>query len=112
ERIRRVIATEGYDASFAYLQLDKFNAADVAFETTPEHASMLISMRETASAPVDSAQAAIQVIAINGDWLTVLCWQATPHALDALAALPAAHGAARLAVFCARPKAMAALLAE
>ncbi len=112
ERIRRVIATEGYDASFAYLQLDKFNAADVAFEAAPEHASMLISMRETASAPVDSAQEAIQVIAINGDWLTVLCWQATPQALDALAALPAAHGAARLAVFCARPKAMAALLAE
>ncbi|MGB4926137.1 MAG: site-specific DNA-methyltransferase [Giesbergeria sp.] len=112
ERIRRVIATEGYDASFAYVQLDKFNAADVAFEATPEHASVLIFMRETASAPVDSTQAAIQVIATNGDWLTVLCWQATPEALDALAALPAAHGAARLAVFCARPKAMAALLAE
>ena len=67
-------------------------------------------MRETATTPVDSAQAAIQVIAINGDWLTVLCWQATPEALDALAALPAAHGVARLAVFCPRPKALAALL--
>ncbi|MBX9836451.1 MAG: hypothetical protein K2X65_09770 [Burkholderiaceae bacterium] len=60
--------------------------------------------------PVGSAQAAIQVIAINGDWLTVLCWQATPEALDALTALPAAHGVARLAVFCPRPKALAALL--
>ena len=110
ERIRRVIRTQGYDASFAYLQLDKFDAADVAFEATPEHASLLISMRETATAPVDTAQEAIQVIAINGDWLTVLCWQATPEALDALAALPAAHGVARLAVFCPRPKALAALL--
>ena len=110
ERIRRVIRTQGYDASFAYLQLDKFDAADVAFEATPEHASLLISMRETATAPVDTAQKAIQVIAINGDWLTVLCWQATPEALDALAALPAAHGVARLAVFCPRPKALAALL--
>ena len=110
ERIRRVIRTQGYDASFAYLQLDKFDAADVAFEATPEHASLLISMRETATAPVNNAQAAIQVIAINGDWLTVLCWQATPEALDALAALPAAHGVARLAVFCPRPKALAALL--
>ncbi|MDD2712302.1 MAG: site-specific DNA-methyltransferase [Simplicispira sp.] len=110
ERIRRVIANHGYNASFAYLQLDKFAPADVAFEATPEHASLLISMRETATAPVDSAQAAIQVIAINGDWLTVLCWQATPEALDALAALPAIHGAARLAVFCPRPKALAALL--
>ncbi len=110
ERIRRVIRTQGYDASFAYLQLDKFDAADVAFEATPEHASLLISMRETAAAPVDTAQEAIQVIAINGDWLTVLCWQATPEALDALAALPATHGVARLAVFCPRPKALAALL--
>ncbi len=110
ERIRRVIRTQGYDASFAYLQLDKFDAADVAFEATPEHASLLISMRETATAPVDTAQEAIQVIAINGDWLTVLCWQATPEALDALAALPATHGVARLAVFCPRPKALAALL--
>ena len=97
-------------ASFAYLQLDKFAPADVAFEATPEHASLLISMRETATVPVSSAQAAIQAIAINGDWLSVLCWQARPEALDALAALPAAYGAARLAVFCPRPKALAALL--
>ena len=112
ERIRRVIGTQGYNASFAYLQLDKFDAADVAFEATPEHAHVLISMRETATAPVESAQAAIQVIAINGDWLTVLCSQTTPKVLDALAALPAAYGVARLAVFSARPKALAALLQE
>ncbi len=109
ERIRRVIG-QGYDASFAYLQLDKFAPADVAFEATPEHARLLLSIRETATAPVDIAQAAIQVIAIHGDWLTVLCWQATPEALDALAALPAAYGVARLAVFGPRPKALAALL--
>lgn len=118
ERMRRV--SQGYGGKsgytvvqggeFAYLQLDKFDAADVAFEATPEHAHVLISMRETATAPVDSAQAAIQVIAINGDWLTVLCSQTTPEVLDALAALPAAHGVARLAVFSARPKALAALL--
>jgi adenine-specific DNA-methyltransferase len=110
ERIRRVIASQGYNASFAYLQLDKFAPADVAFEATPEHARLLLSIRETATAPVDIAQAAIQVIAIHGDWLTVLCWQATPEALDALAALPAAYGVARLAVFGPRPKALAALL--
>ncbi len=119
ERMRRV--SKGYGnkpgftveqgGEFAYLQLDKFDAADVAFEATPEHASVLVSMRETGTAPVDAAQAAIQVIATNGDWLTVLCWQATPEALDTLAALPAAHGAARLAVFCPRPKGLPALLA-
>jgi adenine-specific DNA-methyltransferase len=110
ERIRRVITSQGTNASFAYLQLDKFAPADVAFEATPEHARLLLSIRETATAPVDIAQAAIQVIAIHGDWLTVLCWQATPEALDALAALPAAYGVARLAVFGPRPKALAALL--
>lgn len=120
ERVRRVIAgyggkpgyTEAQGGEFAYLQLDKIEAADVAFEATPEHAATLLYMRETAVAPVDHAQAAIQIIAIGGDWLTVLCAQVTPDTLDALVVLPAAHGVARLAVFCPRPKALAALLAE
>ena len=42
----------------------------------------------------------------------MLCSQTTPKVLDALAALPAAYGVARLAVFSARPKALAALLQE
>lgn len=119
ERMRRVMAGYGgkpgytleQGGEFAYLQLDKIEAADVAFEATPEHAAVLLSMREAASAPVDTA-AAIQVIGKYGDWLTVLCPKATPGTLDALAALLAAHGMARLAVFCPRPKALAALLAE
>jgi adenine-specific DNA-methyltransferase len=120
ERLRRVIAgysgKPGYNLAqggeFAYLQLDKIEAADVAFEATPEHATTLISMQNTAVAPVERAEAAIQIVAIGGDWLTVICHAATPEALDALAALPAQHGLARLAVFCPRPKALAALLAE
>jgi adenine-specific DNA-methyltransferase len=120
ERLRRVMAgyggKPGYSVAqggeFAYLQLDKIEAADVAFEATPEHATTLISMQNTAAAPVELAQAAIQIIATNGDWLTAICHAATPEALDALAALPAQHGLARLAVFCPRPKALAALLAE
>ena len=120
ERLRRVMAgyggKPGYSVAqggeFAYLQLDKIEAADVAFEATPDHATTLISMQNTAVAPVEYAQAAIQVIAKSGDWLTVICHAATPEALDALAALPAQHGLARLAVFCPRPKALAALLAE
>jgi adenine-specific DNA-methyltransferase len=97
---------------FAYLQLDKIEAADVAFEAAPEHATALISLQNTAAAPVEYAQSAIQIIATGGDWLTVLCHDATPEAVNALAALPAQHGLARLAVFCPRPKALAALLAE
>ncbi|MBY0453466.1 MAG: hypothetical protein K2Q11_01110 [Burkholderiaceae bacterium] len=110
ERLRRVITTHGYDASFAYLQLDKIEAADTAFEATPEHAHLLISMRETATAPAHIASEAIQIIATSGDWLTVLCWHMTPHIVEELAALPAAYGASRLAVFCPRPKGLPALL--
>jgi len=120
ERLRRVIAgyggKPGYSATqggeFAYLQLDLLAAADVAFEATPAHAVTLLYMKNAAVAPVGIAQKAIQVIAIGSDWLTVLCLDATPDALDTLAALPAQHGLARLAVYCPRPNALAALLAE
>jgi adenine-specific DNA-methyltransferase len=112
ERLRRVSAgyggKPGYLAAqggeFAYLQLDKMEAADVAFEATTAHAITLLSMREAAAAPVAIADDGIQVIAKSGDWLTVICAQATPATIDALAALPAAYGAARLAVFCPRAK--------
>lgn len=110
ERIRRVISAEGYDASFAYLQYNKYEAADVAFEATLEHAQLLISMRETASVPVDTASGGVQVIAKNGDWLVVLCWQASPQVIDELVALPAAYGVSGLAVFCPRPKGLQVLL--
>jgi adenine-specific DNA-methyltransferase len=120
ERIRRVITGYGgkpgytlaQGGEFAYVQIDKIEAADVAFEATPEHASVLISMREAEAAPVDKSAEEIQVIATSGDWLTVLCMQVTQSSLEALAVLPAAYGAARLAVFCPRPKALAALLAQ
>ena len=110
ERIRRVITVNGYDAGFAYLQLDKIDPADVPFEAMPEHVQLLISMRETASVPIETAAGAIHVLAKGGDWLTVLCWQATPEAVDQLAALPAAYGVSRLAVYCPRPKGLQALL--
>ena len=119
ERLRRVMTGYGgkpgytlaQGGEFAYLQLDKIEAADVAFEATPEHAAVLLSLREVAGAPVDTA-AALHVIGQSGDWLTVLCVQTTPDTPAALAALLAAHGMARLAVFCPRPKALAVLLAE
>ena len=120
ERVRRVMAgyagkpgyTVAQGGEFAYLQLDKIEAADVAFEATPAHAATLLFMREAAVAPVELATPAINIIAIAGDWLTVLCAQVMPETLDALVALPAAYGVARLAVFCPRPKALAALLSE
>lgn len=120
ERLRRVMTgygrkpgyTVAQGGEFAYLQLDKIEAADVAFEATPNHAAALFSMRETAAAPVSISQSDIQILAKGSDWLTVLCAQVTPEVLDGLAALPAAHGVSRLAVYCPRPKALAALLTE
>lgn len=120
ERLRRVISgyggKPGYSVAqggeFAYLKLDMIEAADVAFEATPEHGAVLISLQNSAAAPIALGSIPIQVIAASGDWLTVICHEATPEAVDALAVLPAQHGMARLAVFCPRPKALAALLAE
>ena len=97
---------------FAYLQLDMINAADVAFEANTEHATTLIAMRETTGVPAVIGQDLIQVIAKSGDWLIVLCIQVTPQTIAALVDLAASPGAARLAVFCPRPKALVALLAE
>lgn len=120
ERIRRVIAgyngKPGYTAEqggeFAYLQLDKIEAADLAFDATAENAAVLLSLRETSTLPVNLAPAALQFIAKGSDWLMVLCMQITAETIDTLAALPAAHDVARLVVFCPRPKALAALLDE
>jgi len=70
---------------FAYLQLDKIEAADVAFDATPAHAATLLSMQKAAVAPVNIAQAAIKNIATGNDWLMVYvfdsrCAVASPRA--------------------------------
>ena len=112
ERMRRVIQNEGYSASFAYLQMDKVEAADLDFEATPQHAALLTALRETGCVPAEPSDAPLQVVAQGSDWLTVFCAKATPKAMTELAALPARHGVARLVVYGPRPKAMAELLQE
>lgn len=120
ERLRRVITgyggKPGYSLAqggeFAYLQLDKLDAADVAFDARAEHATTLIYMQNAGVAPVNTAQPAIQIVAVSGDWLTVLCLDASAETVQALAGFPAQYACGRLAVFCPRPKALAALLAE
>ena len=120
ERLRRVIAgyggktgyTSAQGGEFAYLQLDKLDGADVALDATSHHAAALLSMRNAGVAPVEFAQEAIQVIAKGADWLLVLCTQTGAEVLNALHALPAQHGVARLVVVAPRPKAVALWLAE
>lgn len=119
ERLRRVITGHGgkpgytlaQGGEFAYLQLDKLEAADVTFETAPAQTATLIQMQVSASSPVGIESSAIQLISQGAGWLTVVCHQVTPQAVDELAALPALANGARLAVYSPRPTSMANLLA-
>lgn len=120
ERMRRVM--QGYGESeaiqlsqggeFAYLQLDKFDAADVALDATTAHAATLLQLRHAASAPVAVQDQALQVIARGPDWLLVLCTQTDAQALEALRALASQDGVNRLVVVATRPKAVAQWLAD
>ncbi|WP_374316839.1 site-specific DNA-methyltransferase [Aquabacterium sp.] len=120
ERIRRVM--QGYGGKdahsldrggeFAYLQLDKLDAADVALDATADHASTLLTMRHAAAAPVTHQSGAVRLIAKGADWLMALCPTVNEQVLDALCGLPDRHQVARLVIYAPRPKALAALLAE
>ena len=120
ERLRRVIAgyggKDGYTLAqggeFAYLQLDKLNAADVVLDATPAHAAALLALRNTATAPNQSSEQTVQVVAKGHDWLLVLCAESTPQALATLLALPAQHGVARLLVVAQRAKSVGHWLAQ
>jgi adenine-specific DNA-methyltransferase len=120
ERIRRVI--QGYGGKdahsvdrggeFAYLQLDKLDAADVALDATADHASTLLALRHAAAAPVTHQSGAVRLIAKGADWLMALCPTVNAQVLDELCGLPDRHQVARLVIYAPRPKALAALLAE
>lgn len=120
ERLRRVM--QGYadkkginlsqGGEFAYVQLDKFDAADVVLDATTAHAATLLQLRHAASAPVAVQDQTLQVIARGPDWLLVLCTQTDGQALDGLRSLAAQDGVNRLVVVTKRPKAVAQSLAE
>lgn len=120
ERIRRVM--QGYGGKdahsldrggeFAYLQLDKLDAADVALDATADHASTLLALRHAAAAPVTHQSGAVRLIAKGADWLMALCPTVNAQVLDELCGLPDRHQVARLVIYAPRPKALAALLAE
>ena len=120
ERLRRVIQgygkKDGYSLAqggeFAYLQLDKLDAADVALDATADHATTLLTMRHAAAAPVKHQSGAVRLIAKGADWLMALCPTVNAQVLDELCGLPDRHQVARLVVYAPRPKALAALLAE
>jgi adenine-specific DNA-methyltransferase len=91
ERIRRVIASEAYDASFAYLQLDKLAPGDAPLDADCAQAFQLLSLRlGQVARPVPAADRGVKWLVQNtGDGsLTVLCHRLNHATLDALAALP------------------------
>lgn len=116
ERVRRVMQGYGKNyspgGSFAYLQLDKLDPADVALDAEPEHAATLLALRHAAAVPVAHTQSEIRIVAKGADWLLVLCPSVNAEVMENLCALPAQHGVARLVVYAPRPKTLAALLAE
>lgn len=120
ERMRRVMRGYGekdalslaQGGEFAYLQLDKLDAADVALDATTDHAITLLTLRHAAAAPVTHQSGAVRLIAKGADWLMALCPTVNAQVLDELCGLPDRHQVARLVVYAPRPKALAALLAE
>lgn len=120
ERMRRVMrGYGGKDAlslaqggEFAYLQLDKIDAADVALDATADHATTLLTLRHAAAAPMTHQNGPVRLIATGTDWLMALCPTVNAQVLDELCGLPDRHQVARLVVYAPRPKALAALLAE
>ena len=120
ERLRRVIAGYGgkpghalaQGGEFAYLQLDKIDGADVLLDAQPEHAALLLSLRNMALTPVSQAQTALQVIVKQADWLLLLCQDTEPATLAALRELHQQQPQARLTVVTPRPKALALWLEE
>jgi len=120
ERIRRVIQgyadRGGYNldhgGEFAYLQLDKLEAADVALDATADHAATLLTMRHAAAVPVAQQSGPVRLIAKGSDWLMALCPTVDEQVLDDLCDMPERHRVSRLVVYAPRPKVLAGLLAE
>lgn len=109
ERMRRVM--QGYASkpalggSFAYLQLDLFDAADVPFEAGSEHAALLLALREQRAIPALGAGSVLQV-AGDAQLAVLLCGEVNEAAIEAMAAWPAE----RLAVYSTRPDTVRHLL--
>ncbi|QKJ66830.1 site-specific DNA-methyltransferase [Deefgea piscis] len=111
ERLRRVMQgygnKTGLGGSFAYLQLDKYQEADVQFEVTPAHAAQLLSLQinHGSLAGIDSNDTeykslGIIPIANDGQLAIVLVPDPNEVALSALLSWPGE----RLVVYSTRPQ--------
>jgi len=111
QRLRRVMAgygdKPGLGDAFAYMQLDRIEPPDVAFEATAENARALLSLRTTHSA-LPPSDATVQIIArdVGAGVDTLLVPRVDDEAIKLLEAWPTP----RLAVYSPRPETVAELL--
>lgn len=109
ERMRRVMQGYGSKAalggSFAYLQLDLFDAADVAFEAGADHAALLLALREQ-RAIATPKEGNVRQVAGDARLAVLLCSEVNQASIDAMANWPAE----RLAVYSTRPDTVRHLL--
>ncbi|MDD4928976.1 MAG: site-specific DNA-methyltransferase [Gallionella sp.] len=115
ERMRRVI--KGYGGKpghaggeFAYLQLDKVEAADAHFDIDAAHAYQLLALKRlgvVCSVP----EGAVKRLGRVEDCELLLCLEVNAATLETLAQWPQRTGAARLAVYSSRPKSLREQLA-
>jgi adenine-specific DNA-methyltransferase len=102
ERLRRVM--QGYGnkpalgGSFAYLQMDLVDAADLAFEAQPEHMAALIGLREQKAVIRPQAEVVSQ-IAGDAQVAVLLCNEVTSKSIETMCNWPAQ----RLVVYSMRP---------
>ena len=110
ERMRRVIQGYGGKAGytpeqggeFAYLQLDKVEAADAHFDIDAAHAFQLLALKRF-GVICAASENAVQRLGRVEDCELLVCNEANAGSIETLAAWPQQHGAARLAVYSTRP---------
>lgn len=118
ERMRRVIAghngktgyTPEQGGHFAYLQLDKVEAADAHFDVDTEHAFQLLALKRLGAA-LPLPESTIKRLGRLEDCDLLVCAKANAATLKTLASWPEKHGAARLAIYTLRPETLGEKLA-
>lgn len=118
ERMRRVIGGYGgkpgyawaQGGEFAYLQLDKVEAADAHVDMDMDHAFQLLALKRLGGVlPVPEGE--IRRLGRVDDCELLVCGRVNAATVKTLAAWPEQHGAARLAVYTLRPETLREKLA-
>lgn len=110
ERLRRVMSgygdkpgyTPAQGGEFAYIQLDKLDAADLRLDASEDNALQLLGMRYAHSA-IAAKEGPVQIVHADNDLAVVYLKQVTAAAIKDLEALPQR----RLAVYSTRPQTVA-----